>query len=402
VTTVSANDIEAAAAAIAGRVVRTPLVDAPRLSAMLDLRLCCKLESQQYTGSFKDRGACNKLLQLRAQSPAPKGVIAASAGNHAQGVAYHSRHLGIPATIVMPQHTPFSKVERTEALGAAVVLHGESLAEAAEHAQVLMAQQGLAFVHPYDDPAIVAGQGTVGREMLAEQPGLDVIVVPLGGGGLASGIAVWCKAQKPSIRVIGVQTRLCPSMHAAVAGQDVPLRTGTIADGIAVKVPGTLTKALVQQHVDEIRLVDEPMIERAMQLLANQQKIVAEGAGAVGIAALLADPAPFRGKHVGVVISGGNVDARLLSTVLLRGLQHDGKIARVRIEITDSPGVLSRVTRIIGASGADIIDIEHQRLFSAVPARQAELDVVMETRGRAHVERILADLQGNGFPARVF
>jgi threonine dehydratase len=191
-------------------------------------------------------------------------------------------------------------------------------------------------------------------------------------------------------------------MHAAVAGTDVALRTSTIADGIAVKVPGTLTKALVQQHVDEIRLVDEPMIERAMQLLANQQKIVAEGAGAVGIAALLADPAPFRGKHVGVVISGGNVDARLLSTVLLRGLQHDGKIARVRIEITDSPGVLSRVTRIIGAAGADIIDIEHQRLFSAVPARQAELDVVMETRGRAHVERILSDLQGNGFPARVF
>jgi threonine dehydratase len=329
-------------------------------------------------------------------------VIAASAGNHAQGVAYHSRHLGIPATIVMPQHTPFSKVERTEALGAAVVLHGESLAEATEHAKVLTAQHGLAFVHPYDDPAIVAGQGTVGREMLADRPDLDVIVVPIGGGGLISGIAVWAKAQRPGIRIVGVQTRLCPSMHAAVGGTDVALRTSTIADGIAVKVPGTLTKVLVQQHVDEILLVDEPIIERAMQVLANQQKIVAEGAGAVGVAALLADPTPFRGKRVGVVISGGNVDARLLSTVLLRGLQHDGKIARVRIEISDSPGVLSRVTKIIASSGADIIDIEHQRLFSAVPARQAELDVVMETRGRAHVERILSDLQQNGFPARVF
>ncbi|HLQ36898.1 MAG TPA: threonine ammonia-lyase [Planctomycetota bacterium] len=400
--TLSARDIETAARTLHGQIVRTPLVGSPRLSALLGAELLFKLESQQYTGSFKDRGACCKLQQLRQQATPCAGVIAASAGNHAQGVAFHARRLGIPALIVMPQTTPFSKVERTELLGAAIVLHGASLSEAYEHAQVLAGQKGLALVHPYDDPAIVAGQGTVGLEMLADRPDLDVLVVPIGGGGLIGGIALWAKAQRPSIRVIGVQSELCPSMHAARRGQTVPLRTGTIADGIAVKVPGVLTRTLVQQLVDDIVLVSEAAIERGMQLLLDQQKIVAEGAGAAAFAAVLADPAPFAGNKVGIVVSGGNVDARLLSTVLLRGLQRDGKIARVRIDIDDSPGVLSRVARLIGSSGADIIDIEHQRLFSAVLPRQAELDVVMETRGRAHVERILQDLAGDGFQARPF
>lgn len=396
---VTFDDVSAAAHALAGHVVRTPMVRSPRLSELLGAELHFKLENQQFTGSFKDRGAGHKLQQVRAASSAA-GVVAASAGNHAQGVAYHARRLGLPATIVMPERTAFSKVERTEAFGAVAVLHGDSLLEATDKARELAGERGLEFVHPYDDEAVIAGQGTVALEMLADQPELEVLVVPIGGGGLISGMAVAARALRPQIRIVGVQAELCPAMHALLRGTEASLQTRTIADGIAVKRPGQLTRDYVQRLVDEIVLVDERLLERSIALLANQLKLVAEGAGAAACAAVLANPGAFAGRRVGVVVSGGNIDARLLSTVLLRGLERDGKVARIRVLISDSPGVLSLVARLIGDSGADIVDIVHERVFAAVHPRQAELDVVLETRGKAHVERILKLLQDAGFPAR--
>lgn len=394
-----ARDIEAAAKVLANRVVRTPLVASPRLSELLGAEVFLKLENLHFTGSFKDRGSCNRIHHLREQDPHLKGVIAASAGNHAQGVAFHAGRFGIPATIVMPQTTPFAKVERTEALGASVVLHGESLLEAGEKAQELVAERGLTFLHPYDDEHIIAGQGTCALEMLEDQPDLDVLVIPIGGGGLCAGMAIYAREKKPHIRIVGVQTTLCPSMHHAVKGLTPNLRTDTIADGIAVKRPGKLTQPYIQCMVNEITLVEERSIEKAVVTLANTCKTVAEGGGAVGLAAMMDDPKPYEGKKVGIVISGGNIDSRLLSNILIRGLRRDGKIARIRIEISDRPGVLAQVTSLVGATGADIIEIEHQRLFSVLPPRRAELDVVMETRGKAHVETILAALQQAGYTA---
>ena len=398
---VTAQDVAAAAAAIGNHVVRTPTVAAPRLGEPLGVRLSLKLENLQYTGSFKDRGSCLKLQRLAQQPEPPAGVVAASAGNHAQGVAHHGRRLGLRVVIVMPQTTPFSKVERTEALGAEVLLHGESVAESTAHAKELAHERDLAFVHPFDDPVVVAGQGTVAIEMLEDRPELDTLVVPIGGGGLCAGIAVWAKHQKPGIRVIGVQSELCPSMHALLRGEaPPPLRTHTLADGIAVKTPGAVTSAILKELLDDVLLVGESDIETAVQLLASQQKVVAEGAGAVGFAALLRHTEQFAGRDVGTVVCGGNIDRRMLSTVLLRGLEREGRIAKLRISIHDFPGTLARVTQMIGAAGADIIDIEHQRLFNKLAPRQAELDVVMETRGRAHVDRILLTLEAAGFPAK--
>jgi len=397
---VTPKDIEAAHAAIQPHVLRTPTVQAPRLGEPLDVRLWLKLENLQYTGSFKDRGSCYKLERLAASDTPPSGVIAASAGNHAQGVAHHAHRLGIPATIVMPMTTPFAKVERTEGHGARVVLHGESLAESYEHALEIADAEGLVFVHPYDDPLIVAGQGTVAREMLDDVPELDTLVVPIGGGGLSAGMALWAKHVKPEIRVFGVQTEGCPSMHAALAGKPMPKpNTHTLADGIAVKTPGELPIEILREHLDEVLLVGESDVENAVQMLAAQQKVVAEGAGATGFAALLRHPQRFQNRSVGVVICGGNIDRRMLSTVLLRGLKRDGKIAKLRIPIHDVPGVLSRVTQLIGASGADVVDIEHQRLFNQLAPREAELHVVMETKGEAHVRTILERLDAAGFRA---
>jgi threonine dehydratase len=398
---VTAQDVADAAVAIRSHVLRTPTIDAPRLGEMLGTRLSLKLENMQFTGSFKDRGSC-LLLQRLAQAPEPPaGVAAASAGNHAQGVAFHGRRLGMHVVIVMPQTTPFSKVERTEALGAEVVLRGESVAESTVVAKEIAAERDLAFVHPYDDPVIIAGQGTVALEMLEDRPNLDTLVVPIGGGGLCAGMVVWAKHVKPSIRVLGVQTEMCPSMFAKLRGEPAPvLRTHTLAEGIAVKTPGVVTSEILAKLIDDILLVDETDIESAVQLLVAQQKVVAEGAGAAGIAALLRHRAAFAGNDVGAVICGGNIDRRMLSTVLLRSLQRDGKVAKLRISIHDVPGVLARVTQMIGASGADIIDIEHQRLFNNLPPRQAELDVVMETRGKAHIDRILLTLEAAGFPAK--
>lgn len=398
---VTAQDVATAHGAIQNYIQHTPTIGAPRLSEMLGLQLSLKLENLQFTGSFKDRGSCYKLQRLAQAPEPPAGVAAASAGNHAQGVAFHARRLGMKAAIVMPLTTPFSKIERTEGLGAEVLLRGESVAESTVHAKVLAAERGYAFVHPYDDPLIVAGQGTCGIEMLADRPQLDTIVVPIGGGGLCAGIATWCKHQKPSLRMIGVQTAMCPSMLAKVRGLPPPvLHTHTLADGIAVKTPGEIPAEIIGRLVDDILLVDETDIENAVQVLVAQQKVVAEGAGAAGLAAVIRHASSFAGRDVGVVICGGNIDRRMLSTVLLRGLKRDGKVAKLRIAINDVPGVLARVTQMIGASGADIIDIEHQRLFTGLAPRQAELDVVMETRGKAHVEQILATLQVAGFPAQ--
>ena len=396
---VTADDIANAARAIASHVQRTPTIHAPRLGDALGCRLFLKLENLQYTGSFKDRGSCLKLQRLAQQKEPPSGVVAASAGNHAQGVAFHARRLGMQAIIVMPQTTPFSKVERTEALGAEVLLRGESVAESTTFALEVARERNFAFVHPYDDAVVVAGQGTVALEMLEDRPNLDTIVVPVGGGGLCAGIAVWAKAKKPNIRIFGVQTELCPSMHAKLRGEPMPpLRTHTLADGIAVKTPGVVTSEILAKLADDILLVNETDIETAVQTLIAQQKVVAEGAGAAGIAALLRHPEVFRDRDVGVVVCGGNIDRRMLSTVLLRSLARDGKVAKLRISIHDVPGVLSRVTQMIGAAGADIIDIEHQRLFNDLAPRQAQLDVVMETRGKAHVDQILLTLEAAGFP----
>ena len=398
--TVSASDIKAAAKEIEGEVMRTPLVAAPRLSEILGCELYLKLENQQYTGSFKDRGALNKLKSLTAEQ-AGYGVIAMSAGNHAQGVAHHARRLGIPATIVMPEFAPFTKVERTRELGARVVLLGDTLDASAVAAREIADQENLTFVHPYDDPKIVAGQGTIGFEMLEDQPELDTIVVPIGGGGVISGIAIAAKSVKPEIEMIGVEAELFPSMYQAV-NELAPSAGGqTLADGIAVKNPGALTRPIIEELVADILLVDEALIETAVHVLVEQQKIVAEGAGAAGVAALMKEKERFAGRKVGVVICGGNIDVRLLSWVLTRGLVRDGRMVRLRIGIIDRPGVLANVARLIGETGGNIIEVYHQRLFYDVPAKQADVDAVIETRNAEHVHEIIAALEAGGFPTRV-
>ncbi|MBF0334791.1 MAG: threonine ammonia-lyase, partial [Alphaproteobacteria bacterium] len=352
------------------------------------------------TGSFKPRGALNR-LQALDQAAGRRGVVAMSAGNHAQGVAYHAQRLGIPATIVMPRGTPFSKIERTEALGARIVLEGESLSEAGVAARRLAEAEGLTFVHPYDDPLVVAGQGTVALEMLADIPDLDDLLVPIGGGGLIAGIAVAAKALKPGIRVFGVQAELYPSMVQALRG-DPPRASGpTLAEGIAVKSPGTLTRALIAEWVDDILLVDEAAIEESVLTLIEDCRLVAEGAGAVTLAALARHRARFEGRKVGLVVSGGNIDCRVLASILLRGLTRGGRLARLRVEITDLPGALAKVSQVIAECGGNIIEIYHQRLFHDVPVKLAEIDAMVETTGARHVHLIVERLHAAGFPARV-
>ncbi len=401
VNSVTLDDVRAAAAAIAGQVVRTPAVSARRLAeATGAAELVLKLENLQYTGSFKDRGALNKLLSLGPKQAAA-GVIAMSAGNHAQGVAYHAQRLGIPATIVMPQGTPFNKVERTRGYGARVRLEGDGIDAAAVFARDLAKREGLTFVHPYDDPLIVAGQGTIGLELLADWPDLDSVVVPIGGGGLISGIAVAVKALKPEIEVIGVEAALYPSMLNAIRNLAPGAGGPTLAEGIAVKSPGVLTRAIVEALVADILLVEEGPLERAVQMLVEVQKIVAEGAGAAGFAALLAHAPRFAGKRVGVIICGGNIDSRLLAQVLMRGLVRDGRVVTLRVEIADQPGTLGRLAQVIGESGGNIIEIYHQRLFFDLPVKRADVDAVIETRNADHVREIVAALVAGGFPTRL-
>jgi threonine dehydratase len=398
---VTIDDIRAAADTIAGHVVRTPAVAAPRLAAATGAAsITLKLENQQFTGSFKDRGACNKLRSLSAQE-AKAGVIAMSAGNHAQGVAYHAQRFSIPATIVMPQGTPFNKVERTKSFGARVLLEGDSIDSSAVYAREVAKRDGLTFVHPYDDEKIVAGQGTIGLELFADAPQLDTVVVPIGGGGILAGIATALKALKPATDMVGVEAALYPSMHHAVK-KLAPANGGqTIAEGIAVKSPGAITKAIIERLVSDILLVDEDPLEQAVQLLVETQKIVAEGAGAAGHAAVLAHPKRFAGKHVGVIICGGNIDSRILSQVLMRGMVRDGRVTTLRIQITDSPGVLGTLARTIGEAGGNIIEIYHQRMFYDLPVKKADVDAMIETRNAGHVREIVGKLKEAGFPTRV-
>ncbi len=397
---VSIDDIRAAAETIKGAVIRTPLVPAPRLSQRLGAEIFLKLENLQVTGSFKDRGAFNKLKGL-TPAEAEAGVIAMSAGNHAQGVAYHAQHLGIPSVIVMPEFAPFSKVERTRGFGARVELTGDTLDASAVAAREIAEREGLTFVHPYDDEAIIAGQGTIGLEMLADEPGLDTLVVPIGGGGMLAGIGISARALKPGIELVGVEVENFASMYQAINGLPPTAGGTTLADGIAVKNPGALTRPVIEDLGVEIVLVDEQAIETAVVLLCELQKLVAEGAGAAGLAALLARPERFRGRKVGIVVCGGNIDIRLLSWVLTRGLVRDGRLVRLRVDIVDQPGVLARLADFIGACGGNIMEVHHQRLFYNVPAKQAEIDVVVETRNADHVHEIVARLRAGGFPTRV-
>jgi threonine dehydratase len=399
---VTIADIRAAETALAGAVMRTPTVRAAALCEMAGCDVFLKLETFHPTGSFKERGALNKLLTLDAAQRSA-GVVAMSAGNHAQGVASHAQRLGIPATIVMPEGTPFTKIDRTEALGATVVLRGDGLVAARQAADELARERALTLVHPYDDPAVIAGQGTIALEMLADCPDLDALIVPVGGGGVISGIAVAAKALSRRIEIVGVQSALYPSMYRILRGEPPgpPAESATLAEGIAVKEPGRLTRKIVAELVNEIRIVDEPALETTVELLIERQRLVVEGAGAAGVAGLLADPTRFRGRRVGIVVTGGNIDARLLASLLMRGLVRGGRFVRLRSELPDMPGALARVSGIIGGKGGNILEVHHQRLFHDISVKRAELDLVIETQNRRHVEAIIEALVAAGFPTRL-
>ncbi len=394
--TVSVKDVEAAAAALARFLPITPTVPSAILSEKLGCPLVLKLENLHHTGSFKERGALNKLRGLSDEARR-RGVIAASAGNHAQGVAHHATQLGIPSTIVMPCTTPFTKVSRTEAFGGRVVLFGDGLSDSQSHAEHLAAEQGLTLIHPYDDPAIIAGQGTIGLELLAAVPDLDDIVVPIGGGGLISGIAVAVKAVKPGIRLTGVEAAMYPSMSDALKGITRDYTGPTLAEGIAVKSPGVLTREIIAELVDDIILADEPAMEEAIRMLLASQKLLAEGAGAAGLAALMLAPERFAGRHVGVVVTGGNIDARLLSSILMRGLVHDGQLVHLVVCINDAPGLLAQVATIVGQCGGNIVEVEHRRLALSVPVKRTDLHLLIETRGPGHGAMIRDHLSAAGF-----
>ena len=397
---VTVDDIRAAAEVLRGAVVATPTVPATALSQRLGCTAMLKLETLQHTGSFKDRGALNKLAAL-PQEARERGVIAISAGNHAQGVAYHAARLGIPATIVMPRLTPFRKVAKTEALGANVVLTGDTLEDALPTVDTLIAERGLTMIHPFDDPAIIAGQGTIGLEMLAAVPELTDLIVPIGGGGLISGVAIAARALNPHIRITGVEAAAYPSMSDAIAGRPNRCGGATVAEGIAVKHPGDLTRPIVEALVDDIVIVDEADLERAINTLLTAQNLLAEGAGASGLAALTRYRDRFEGRIVGLVICGANIDPAVLSSILLRGLVRDGQLIRLRVEIVDAPGALSRVTGAIGAAGGNIVEVTHQRLHFRLPVKRTDVDLLVETRDRRHVQRILDSLVSAGFTAHV-
>jgi len=393
--------IEAARRVIAGHVLRTPTLPAPRLSVLTGAEVFVKYENLQVTNSFKERGASVKLDALTA-AERKRGVIAMSAGNHAQAVAYHATRLGIPACIVMPVGTPFVKLAATRAYGAEVVLEGETIAEAQVRAERLAQERNLTWVHPYDDPHVIAGQGTVALEMLEDVPDLDVLVVPIGGGGLISGIAIAAKAVRPAIEIVGAESALYPSFWNALKAENRPLGGATLAEGIAVKNVGKLTLPIVRELVGAIVLVDEDEIERAVNAYLTLQKTMAEGAGAVGLAAMLAEPRRFAGRKVGLVLCGGNIDPRILSSIVVRGLERDDRIVSFRLTISDQPGVLGTIATVLGHAGANILAVDHKRLFLDVPAKGARLDVTVETRDGAHAEEIIRALAATGFaPTRI-
>lgn len=397
---VTLDDVQRAAQRIEGAVVHTPCLRSATLSRIAQADVWVKFENLQFTASFKERGALNTLLQL-SPDERKRGVIAMSAGNHAQGVAYHAGRLGIPTTIVMPSFTPNTKVEHTRGHGARIVLHGDTLSEAGAEAHRLAAAEKLVFVHPYDDPRIIAGQGTIALEMLRDVPGLDTVVVPVGGGGMIAGCAVATRGLKPEAKVIGVETAGYSAMRQLLAGETVAVGGDTIAEGIAVRDIGKAPLAIARALVDRVLTVDEVAIERAIALFLEVEKTVAEGAGAAGLAALLAHPQHFTGRKVGLVLCGGNIDTRLLASVLLRGLVRDGRIVRLRLMIGDLPGQLARVAGLIGKAGGNIVEVQHQRLFGSVVAKATELNVTVETRGRAHVRDLVAALSAEGFKVRV-
>jgi threonine dehydratase len=391
-------DVRQAARRLQGQVLHTPCVESRTLSHIAGCQVFLKFENLQFTASFKERGACNKLAQLD-DDERRRGVVAMSAGNHAQGVAYHAQRLGLRAVIVMPRFTPGVKVERTRGFGAEIVLHGDTLEEARSHALALAESEGLVFVHPYDDEAIMAGQGTVGIEMLEQVPELDTLVVAVGGGGLISGIAAAAKALKPSIQVVGVQTLRFPNMYNAVKHQELPQGGSTIAEGIAVGRPGKLTQAVIERHVDDILLVDEGDVEAAIVMLLEIEKTLVEGAGAAPLAALLKEPARFAGRKVGLVLGGGNIDPMLLAAIIHRGMVRAGRLARIRVCARDVPGSLAKITAVVGEAGANIDEVHHQRAFTMLAAQNVEIELVIQTRGRPHVQAVLEALRAVGFEA---
>lgn len=393
------NDVEAAAGVLAGHVVNSPCMHSRTLSDITGAEVYLKFENHQFTASFKERGALNKLASLNAAQQ-KSGVIAASAGNHAQGVAYHATRLNIPSVIVMPKFTPNVKVEMTRRHGAEVVLFGDDFDEAKVHAFQLATQRGLVFVHPYDDEKVIAGQGTIALEMLTQQPDLDTLAIAIGGGGLISGIAVAAKALRPDIDIVGVETMRFPSMYAAINGTATNFGPSTIAEGIAVKEPGVLTRAIVEKYVSDIVLVDEGDIEEAIVMLLEIEKTVVEGAGAVSLAALMRHRERFAGRKVGLVLCGGNIDPLMLAEIIQRGMVRSGRLARIKVELRDLPGALAKITNLIAESNANIEEVHHQRAFTNLPVQSAEVEFVLKTRNAAHIDEIVGKLESVGFRAR--
>ncbi|MEJ8822084.1 threonine ammonia-lyase [Variovorax humicola] len=394
---VEIEQITKAAERLRGQLLDTPCVESRTLSEIVGAQVFLKFENLQFTASFKERGACNKLVDLSESGV--RGVVAMSAGNHAQGVAYHAQRLGLRARIVMPRFTPGVKIERTRGFGADVVLHGDTLEGARLHAFELAQREGLTFVHPYDDEAIIAGQGTVALEMLDAVPDLDTLVVSVGGGGLIAGMAVAARARKPGIEIIGVQTTRFPAMVNAVKGLQHPQGNSTIAEGIAVGTPGVLTQQIIKKLVDDLLLVDEGDIEQAVLMLLEIEKTLVEGAGAAGLAALLRHPERFRGKKVGLVLSGGNIDPLLLAAIIERGMVRAGRLARVRVSARDVPGSLAHITATVAEAGANIDEVHHQRAFTVLAAQNVDVELVLQTRGRPHLASVLDALHAAGFAA---
>ncbi|MCS4294195.1 threonine dehydratase [Comamonas sp. BIGb0152] len=391
----SIQDIRDAAQRIQGKVERTPCLYSHTLSQIVGAKVYLKFENLQFTAAFKERGACNKLMQLSEEQRA-RGVIAMSAGNHAQGVAYHAQQLGVRAVIVMPRFTPGVKVERTRSFGAEVVLHGDTLEEARIHAYAMAEEQKLVFVHPFDDADIAAGQGTLALEMLEDHPDLDTLLIAVGGGGLIAGMATAAKAVKPGIQVVGVQTSRFPSMVNAVQHKDLPVGVSTMAEGIAVATAGLITREIVARTVDDLVLVEESDIEQAVLMLLEIEKTLVEGAGSVGLAALLRYPERFAGQKVGLVLSGGNIDPLLLASIIQRGMVRSGRLARLRISSRDVPGMLARITAIVAEAGANIEEVHHQRAFTKLAAQNTEIDIVLQTRSKAHIDEVVDKLRAVG------
>jgi threonine dehydratase len=394
--------VQHARARLHGQVLKTPFTHSRTLSAMLGAEIWLKFENLQFTASFKERGALNRMLELTPEER-ERGVLAVSAGNHAQGVAYHAQRMGVPAVIVMPRFTPTVKVANTRGFGAEVVLFGDTFDDAKEHGYALIQERGLTMIHPYDDEAVIAGQGTVALEMLEDQPDLDAMVIAIGGGGLISGIATAARAIKPSIEIVGVQTERFPAMYAAMNAVDRQPGSYTIAEGIAVKTPGVITQKIVRRMVDRIELVSEADIEHAIVVLLEIEKTVVEGAGAAGLAALLHDQAngghKFRGKRVALVLTGGNIDPLMLGELIERGMVRAGRLARIRVDLRDLPGALARATKLIADAQANITEVHHQRAFTSLPVRNVEVDFVLQTRGPEHIQEVIDILNAAGFDA---